>query len=94
MSYIRTIIKLEFPDNNGLHIYPLGGKEHCKDKADSSQPICRDISLPLRIIKVDDIARRWRYEDQHPVNDRHGDDLEVLVSDRPEVKVRPSKDSG
>lgn len=93
MSHVRTIIELEFSHDNGLHVYPLGGKEHCKNKADSSQPVCRDISLPLRIIKVDNIARRWRYEDQHPVNDRHGDVLEVLDSDRPEVKARPSKDS-
>lgn len=95
MSHVRTIIELEFSDDHGLHVHPLGGEEHRKDEADSSQPVCRYISLTLRIIKVDDITRRWRYEDQDPVNEGHGDDLEVLVSERPEVKALfSSKDSG
>lgn len=93
-SHVRTIIQLESSDDNRLHVYPLGGKEHCKHEADPSQPVCRDISLSLRIIKVDDIARRWRHEDQYPVNDRHGDGFEVLVADRPDIEVRLSKDSG
>lgn len=93
LSHVRTIVELESSDDNGLHIYPLGCEEHCKYEADSSQPVCRDISLPLGIIKVDDIARRWRYEDQYPVNDRHGDNLEILGSDGSEVKARPSKES-
>lgn len=92
MSHVRTIIELESPDDNRLHVYSLGGKEHCKNKADSSQPVGRDISLPLGIIEVDDIARRWRYEDQYSVNDRHGDDPKVLDSDSPDIEARLSKD--
>lgn len=86
MSRVRTIIKLEFSDDNRLHVYPLGGKQHCEYETDASQPVRRDISLPLRIIKIDDIARRGRHEDQYPVNDRHSDDLEALGSNRPVVQ--------
>ena len=93
MPQVRTIIKLESLDENVFHIHPLGSKKHCKHETNSSQPVCRNISSPLRIIKIDNITWRWRYEDRYPVNDRHGDDLEVLVCDGPDIEARISKDS-
>jgi len=78
MSHVRTIIKLELSDDNIFHVYPLGGKQHGKHKSEPSQPVRRNVNSSLRIIKVDDIAGWGRYKDQNPVNDRHGNDLEVF----------------
>lgn len=69
--FAHTIIEAKLLADEYFDIESLKDKESRQEHADGSNDIGRLDRVSLRVVKVDDIARRRRYRHEHAVDLSH-----------------------